>query len=196
MLDKADIIAALRPPCGASSDFDLHPTTSVAFKQVKTAAVLVPLCLRDGILRVMLTKRAAHLAVHPGQIAFPGGRAEQTDKDPAHTALREAQEETGLPPKQVTILGALGQHQTVTGYQVHPVVGWITQNWQIKADKQEVEDIFFVPLAHFLNLNNFQITARQWQGHKRRYYIAPYGPYYIWGATARILYGFAQRLAS
>jgi len=155
---------------------------------------LVPLIERPSGVHLVLTKRAAHLSSHPGQIAFPGGKRDVGDADISATALREAYEETGLDPSLVQILGQLPAHETVTGFNITPTIGWIRTPWVVKADPGEVAEVFEVPLSHVMMVRNFQVQSRHWRGQRRSYYCVPYGPYYIWGATARILRGLADQL--
>jgi len=136
---------------------------------------------------VWLTKRSSALKHHPGQVAFPGGKKDDEDPDIVATALREASEEIGLPAENVDILGQWSSHETVTGFQVTPVIGHVTKPFEPKDEAGEVDEIFTVPLAHFLYRANFRVESRRWRGQRRYYYCAPYGPYYVWGATARIL---------
>ena len=125
---------------------------------------------------------------HPGQISFPGGRAEAADASLAATALREASEEVGLAPSQVSILGCLPEYETVTGYRVTPVIGWIEPPFTLLPDPIEVADVFEVPLAHFLDEKNHRLDSRVTpQGGRRPFYAMPYGERYIWGATAGML---------
>lgn len=177
----------------ASSDFDLNPHVSLPANRVlKPAAVLVAIT-EDS--RLILTKRSARLKNHPGQIAFAGGRMDDTDENLRHTALREAQEEIGLDPAQAEILGQLPFHETVTNYSVTPVVALVPSRLRFVAEPGEVAEVFTVPLAHVLDTANYRIEGRQWRGQMRRYYTVPYGPYYIWGATARMLRGLAEGAA-
>ena len=174
----------------ASSDFDLNSNVVLPKDRVlKPAAVLVAVTQDANLI---LTKRSAHLKNHPGQIAFAGGRMDDTDRDLAHTALREAQEEIGLDPTSATILGELSFHETITNYMVTPVVAIVPSGLTFNAEPGEVDEVFTVPLAHVLNRDSYRIEGRYWQGSKRFYYTVPYGPYYIWGATARILHGLAE----
>jgi len=190
----ADILRALARPGGTSSDYDLNPGASGLGSAKKEAGVLVPLIERPSGVHVVLTKRAAHLSSHPGQIAFPGGKRDVGDADISATALREAYEEIGLDPSLVQILGQLPAHETVTGFNITPTIGWIRTPWVVKADPGEVAEVFEVPLSHLMMVRNFQVQSRHWRGQRRSYYCVPYGPYYIWGATARILRGLADQL--
>ena len=184
--------AALSVSGDVSSDFDLNPGTVAPQARLTPAGVLIGISLKTQT--VLLTKRSARLKHHPGQIAFPGGRQDPTDPTPVAAALREAQEEIGLPPAIVDVIGALPPHQTVTNYNVTPVVGLIGADFDHVAEAGEVSEIFEVPLSHLLDLRNYRVEGRQWQGRKRYYYTVPYGPYYIWGATGRMLRGFAERM--
>jgi 8-oxo-dGTP pyrophosphatase MutT (NUDIX family) len=193
---QADIIRALAQPLATSSDFDLNPRFVGSVVPVWDAGVLVPLIERQSGVHLVLTMRAAHLATHPGQIAFPGGKRDVGDVDIAATALREAHEETGLSPDLVHVLGHLPTHDTVTGFKVTPTIGWISEPWEVRADPSEVAEVFEVPLRHVLQLENFHVQKHVWNGKNRAYYTVPYGPYYIWGATARILHGFAEQMGA
>jgi 8-oxo-dGTP pyrophosphatase MutT (NUDIX family) len=153
----------------------------------KPAAVLVPLINRDTGLTVLFTERSRDLPDHPGQISFPGGRIEHEDPDPGAAALREAHEEVGLPRERVTLLGRLAEYETVTGYRVTPVVGWVEPPFAVKADPIEVADVFEVPLSFLLEPSNQQRHFRMIGDLRRDYYAIPYGERYIWGATAAML---------
>ncbi len=158
-------------------------------EETRPAAVLVPLVRRDGGVTVLLTRRTAHLYDHAGQISFPGGRAE-FDESPAATALREAEEETGLPASHIQVLGALPEYVTVTGYRVTPIVGLVQAPFEFKLDDFEVAEIFEVPLEFFLDPANHLRHSVTQQGSLRHYYAMPYRQYYIWGATAGMLMNF------
>jgi len=190
----AGLQLALSCPAGPSSDFDLNPGTSSRGKALRPAAVLVLVWLRPEGATLILTKRSSHLKHHPGQIAFPGGKVDDTDAGPKAAALRETHEEIGLPPDRVTILGALPMHETVTGFAITPIVGLIRGGFDPMPEAGEVDEVFIVPLSHVLDPKQFSIQQRRWMGELRRYYAVPYGPHYIWGATARILRGLADRV--
>jgi 8-oxo-dGTP pyrophosphatase MutT (NUDIX family) len=184
----APILAALEEGFGGTSDFDLNPEVVLPpGRTLRSAGVLVPI-LGDGPeARLVLTKRSSVLRHHPGQIAFPGGKQEPDDPDIRATALREAQEEIGLDPGNVEILGHLPRHETVTGFDVTPVLARLRAPFSPVPDRGEVAEVFDVPLAHLMDLGMYRAEKRRWKGDWRRYYAVPFGPYYIWGATARIL---------
>lgn len=182
------LIKALSRPPATSSDYDLNPNTVLSEgRKLRAAGVLVAVEVTPDGPQVVLTKRSSALKHHPGQVAFPGGKKDKEDPDIVSTALREASEEIGLPQQNVEVLGRWSSHETVTGFLVTPVIGCITAPFEPKAEVGEVDEVFTVPLAHFLQRDNFRIESRRWRGQQRYYYCAPYGPYYVWGATARIL---------
>lgn len=151
------------------------------------AAVLVPLVNRPEGLQVLLTERSADLPDHPGQISFPGGRVEPEDPSLAAAALREAHEEVGLAPDRVAILGELATYETVTGFRVTPIVGWIEPPFELRPDPLEVAAVFEVPLVHLLDPVNQQRHFRMLGEVRRDYWAIPYGERFIWGATAAML---------
>lgn len=176
-----------------SSDFDLNPDAKVPLeRKLRPAGVLAPLIETDGGLSLLLTKRSAALKHHPGQISFPGGKQDEGDADVIAAALREAHEEIGLHPDNVEVLGTLPPHETVTSFHVTPVIGFVTSPFTIVPEPGEVEEVFAVPLDHVLDPANYLVEARQWRGQMRHYFVVPYGPYYIWGATARMLRAWTE----
>lgn len=192
--DRIDTLrAALAKKGGASSDFDLNPNVVLPEGRVlRPGGVLLGICVDTA--QVVLTKRSMHLKHHPGQVALPGGKLDDTDADVIDAALREAQEEVALPRSQVEVLGVLPSHETVTSFQITPVVALIHGQPILHPEPGEVDEIFYAPLDHVTNPANFRIEGRMWQGVMRQYHTVPWGPYYIWGATARILRGLAERM--
>lgn len=168
----------------------------------REAAVLVPVVVRESGLTVLLTQRADHLNDHAGQVSFPGGRREPEDPSAAATALREAQEEVGLAPERVEVLGALPDYLTGTGFSVTPVVGLVHMPFTLHPDTFEVADIFEVPLAFLMNPAHHEVRVVRWDGGERRFFAMPYprgdvgGDYFIWGATAGMLRNFYRFLAA
>lgn len=187
---------ALARPGATSSDFDLNSNVDLPTSRVlRPAGVLAPIVIREDRLELLLTKRSSALKHHPGQIAFPGGKQDQSDADVIATALREANEEIGLPIDKVEILGSLPAHETVTSFTVTPVIALVRDTFEIRPEPGEVDEVFSVPLTHVLNPGNYVVEGRQWRGKMRYYYAVPYGPYYIWGATARMLRAWTDRIS-
>lgn len=158
------------------------------------AAVLFPIVLRDGGQTVLLTQRTAHLRDHAGQISFPGGRVEAEDLSPSHTALRETEEEIGLPRERIEILGFLPEYRTGTGFRVTPVVALVLPPFDLRPDPFEVAEVFEVPLAFLLDPANHQQHSLHYRGALRNYFAMPYGDYFIWGATAGMIRSLSERL--
>ncbi|MBI5785911.1 MAG: CoA pyrophosphatase [Rhodocyclales bacterium] len=158
-----------------------------ATDELVPAAVLVPIVLRPTALTVLLTQRTAHLRDHAGQVSFPGGRCEPDDATATATALREAQEEIGLVPAQVEILGVLDEYRTGTGFLVTPVVGLVQPPLDLKLDDFEVADVFEPPLEFLLRAGNFSRHQIEYQGAMREYWAVPWQDRFIWGATAGML---------
>ena len=155
--------------------------------ELTPAAVLIPLIMYQNELKILLTQRTAHLQDHPGQISFPGGRSDPEDTSAIDTALREAEEEIGLPSDRVEVLGSLPHYLTITGYQVTPVVSLVDAGHSYQPDEFEVADIFEVPMAYLMNPHHHE--QRMWQSPQgyRRFYVMPYENKFIWGATAGML---------
>ncbi|MFO7189126.1 MAG: CoA pyrophosphatase [Pseudomonadota bacterium] len=162
--------------------------------EIRPAAVLVPILVQGGDLRMLFTVRTAHLHDHAGQISFPGGRSDPEDATPVDTALREVQEEIGLPAERIEVIGVLSEYVTVTGYRVTPVVGLIEAPAEPKLDPFEVAEVFDVPLPHLLDARNHQRNTVIHRGRERHYYAVPFGSRYIWGATAGMLMNFCRHL--
>lgn len=154
------------------------------------AAVLIPIVMRVRPM-VLLTERTAHLSSHSGQIAFPGGKSDDADANPAATALREAFEEVGLDSAFVQILGELPQYLTGSAFVVTPVVGLVRPGFTLVPNPDEVADVFEVPLEFLMNPAHHQRQAVEWEGVRREWFSMPYQDdlkqRYIWGATAGML---------
>lgn len=168
------------------------------------ASVLVPLVMRADGLHVMLTQRTDHLHDHPGQISFPGGRAETFDADEVATALRETEEEVGLARQHIEVIGRLPVYTTVTGYVVTPVVALIHPDFTLTLDAFEVAEAFEVPLHFLMTPAHHRRHAFEMMGHQRQFLSMPWqgaeldGParsYFIWGATAAMLRNLYHFLA-
>ncbi len=171
---------------------DLLP---MPLERLRPAAVLIPIVRDPAGPQVLLTQRTAHLRNHGGQISFPGGGAEPTDVDAAQTALRESQEELGLPPDQVRVVGYLDPHLTVSGFCVTPVVGFLPTDLILQPDPREVSEVFQVPLAFLMDPANHQRRVAQVQGRELVYHAILYGPWNIWGATAAMIVNLLDKLA-
>ena len=160
------------------------------------AAGLVALIERSAGMTVLLTRRAESLSSHGGQISFPGGRVEQDDGAPVRTALREAEEEIGLAPSHVEILGRLANYVVGTGYRITPVVGFVDPAQRFVRDEREVAEIFEVPLDIVMERKNYRREHMRVKNIDRSYYVLPYGGYRIWGATASILLNLRETLSN
>ena len=172
-------------------------------REPRHASVLVPLILRDQGLTVLLTQRTDHLNDHPGQISFPGGRAEPDDANATATALREAHEEIGLHARHIDVLGELPTYTTGTGFIVTPVVALIEPPFTVEADPFEVAEVFEVPLAFLMAPANHRRHGVEFAGTRREFLSMPWQTndaeprrYFIWGATAAMLRNFYRFLAA
>ena len=176
-------------------DHDLNPWMSPPSTALRPAAVLVPLLDHPDGMSVLLTQRTAHLSAHAGQISFPGGRIEEHDPDAVAAALRETEEEVGLPRDRVSVIGRLDNYVTGTGFEIAPIVGIVDPPFAIAIDPFEVAEAFEVPLAFILDRRNHQRIERDLGTHSRSYFILPFKGRNIWGATAGILVNLAEALA-
>jgi 8-oxo-dGTP pyrophosphatase MutT (NUDIX family) len=186
-----EVPRALSNPRG---DHSLQDEAFAVPASPKQAAVLVPVVMREEEPSVLFTERAADLREHSGQIAFPGGRIDPTDRSPLDAAYREAEEEIGLDRIHVRPLGYLDAYLSGTGYLVMPVVGLVIPAYTLSLNPGEVADTFEVPLAFLMNPAHHELHSREWKGRMRRYYAIPYGERYIWGVTAGIVRNLYERL--
>ncbi|MGE5624271.1 MAG: CoA pyrophosphatase [Bacillota bacterium] len=159
----------------------------------KPASVLLPLVIHAEPT-VLLTQRTESLADHAGQVSFPGGGRENRDRDPVETALRETEEEIGLPRSHVEVVGYLRGYLTISGYAVTPVVGLVQPGFTLAADPLEVADIFEVPLGFLLDPSNRRVESRELGGRDVGFYVFQYQERRIWGATASMLVSFLDTL--
>jgi 8-oxo-dGTP pyrophosphatase MutT (NUDIX family) len=162
---------------------------------LRPAAVLVPLIDHPDAMTILLTQRTAHLSAHAGQISFPGGRVEESDADAVATALRETEEEVGLPRARVSVIGRLDTYLTGTGFEITPIVGIVAPPVTTVLDPFEVAEAFEVPLSYVLDRRNHQRVERESGGRRRAFFVLPYEGRNIWGATAGILVNLATVLA-
>ncbi len=164
------------------------------------AAVLVPLVQRPDGLHVLLTQRTAHLRDHAGQISFPGGRVEADDADVVATALREAEEEVGLQPRHVDVIGQLPTYTTVTHFVVTPVVALVDPPRELALDRFEVDSAFEVPLQFLMTPAHHRRHVVVVEGVERRFLSMPWRDadreFFIWGATAAMLRNLYRFLAA
>lgn len=178
-------------------DHDLNPdlmTASMSGDTLRLAAVLIPVVDYGDQASVILTKRAAHLPTHAGQIAFPGGKVSVEDASIIDTALRETVEEIGLAAEFIEPLGLLNAYRTGTGFCMIPVLSVVTPGYTLIADEQEVADVFEVPLSFLMSPVNHQRHSKEIYGKTRHFHAMPYRDRYIWGATAGIILAMYERL--
>ena len=190
MLNDAALIDSLSRSGTITADVpELFEQSATGFRP---AAVMILLVRRGDQNHILLTKRRAHMRTHAGQIAFPGGSLDPEDASPVHAALRETDEEVGITPHDISILGTLAPHYTITNFHVTPVVGRLTGAFAPVQQEEEVDVVFTAPISHLLDLDRFIEHRRFFKNKERSYLSVPYGPFYVWGATARMLHSFAQ----
>ena len=162
----------------------------------RLAAILVPLIWHNSHWQILMTKRAAHLSHHAGQISFPGGVLDAYDEGFIDTALREADEEISLARPSVKVMGSLLPVRSPAGFVVQPIVGIIAGDIynELRPNPAEVESIFTLPLAHIAQPENFSLVPRQTNGCDNSYWVVSHPEHYIWGLSARVLNDLRQRL--
>jgi len=163
-------------------------------EDLRESAVLVPLCWQGGEPQVVVTKRSMDVEHHKGEISFPGGRAEPTDRGLVYTALREAEEEIGLCQSDVEVLGLLDDHISIVGYHITPVVGTIPYPYEFRINS-ESESLLMVPLRQALMEDSWMAERSFFRGRDINIYFLEIDGGVVWGATARMLKHFADLLA-
>jgi 8-oxo-dGTP pyrophosphatase MutT (NUDIX family) len=185
------IIASLDPAQSEEATDERHFAQTL--DNHRPAAVLIAITDRAEP-GVILTQRPSWLRSHAGQVAFPGGKIDDDDIDAVTAALREAEEEIGLSPELVEVLGAGDIYYSGSGYRIAPIIGIIPPDLELTANPDEVEDWFEVPLTFLLDPANAKVENTFWQGHDRQYYDMNWQGRRIWGVTAGIIANFARRL--
>jgi 8-oxo-dGTP pyrophosphatase MutT (NUDIX family) len=177
-------------------DFTLNPGTQewLVRPGLRDAAVLVPIVVHEAGASMILTRRSATLRKHTGQVAFPGGAIDPEDAGPVDAALREAEEEIGLPRALPEPLGVMPDYITGSGYRIRPVVALVPPGIAMTPNPDEVEEAFEVPFAHLMDPANHVRSSREWMGGERFYYEMPFHGHHIWGVTAGIIRAFYERV--
>lgn len=177
-------------------DYRLNPTDveTRLLERARPAAVLIAACEREGEARLILTERTPHLRAHSGQVAFPGGKIDPEDDGPAGAALREAQEEIGLAPAALDVVGHLDGYITTSGYRIAPVVAIARAPFAYTINAQEVAHVFEAPLAFLMDPARHEKRSRPYNGAERFFYAMPWDGHYIWGVTAGIIRLLYERL--
>ncbi len=193
--DREHLAQSLRVRLAAAAAQSLgHDISGVSAN--RRAAVLVPLVLHPQGPTILLTRRAEHLPAHPGQICFPGGAHEVHDADLVATALRETEEEIGLAPQCVEVLGVLGEYQTSSRFCVTPVVGLVAPGFQLRPDPSEVDEAFEIPASVLLDPARYERRWVERAGMRIQSHFLDYEGRLVWGATAGMLIGFARLLGA
>ncbi len=203
-LAMADWMAAQPPSYGVDAgrrlDADGNPDNSLRLEHIvnplswRMSAVLIPVVAREPSPTVLLTLRPAHLSAHAGQIAFPGGKIDETDTSPVAAAVREAEEEVGLNPHLVTPLSLLDLHNTGTGFRIIPVIALVDPSFTALPQRGEVEDVFEVPLTFLMSEANHVTQIRDFKKQRVQFYAMEYETRMIWGATAAIIRNVYDKL--
>lgn len=191
--------AALQDPgfeSGEYGDHRLNPDLKhlIVRDELHDAAVLVPVVDHADGATIILTQRSGRLRRHSGQIALPGGRIDPDDASPESAAVRETEEEIGLPPSRIEVVGRMPDYVTGSGYRIRPILSVVGSGLPLTLNPDEVEAAFEVPLSFLMDPANHRRESRIWQERERFYYTMPYGERFIWGVTAGILHMLYERL--
>ena len=162
--------------------------------KLRHAAVLIGCVERDDGLNVILTKRAKHLRHHPGQTAFPGGKLEKHDRSPLDAAVRETEEEIGIPADKISLLGQLPELMTISNFLVTPVLAIVDPDYSIRIDKNEVDSVFEVPADHLFDIKQLYSQVFTIRQFSHRVFAIPYREHFIWGVTAQIIQALQLQL--
>ena len=182
----------IKPP--DPEDQILRPASHIYGKPVRQAAVLIPIIASGPEPMIMLTRRTEHLRSHAGQISLPGGSRDPEGSDLIATALREAEEETRLPPEAVRIMGTLPALLMPSAFHVTPVVGLVRPDTPVTPCPNEVAEIFYAPASLILDPSQYRISSMEFQNRQRKFRELQFRHYRIWGATAAILHHLAEQL--
>ncbi len=174
--------------------FKLIQPSDPVHESYQPSAVLIALIFSEQQWNIVITRRAKHLKHHPGQNSFPGGKWSPQDPSLIQTAIREAEEEIGLPAESVEILGTFPGHRTSSGFYITPIVAKCNYNGCWKVDHNEVDSVFNFPLTCALDENMWRMENTLWKGIKRTYPVCWWNNHLIWGATAELLSNFRKAL--
>jgi 8-oxo-dGTP pyrophosphatase MutT (NUDIX family) len=183
-----------RAPGLVRGDHDLNPGWAGPLQEFRPAAVLAPIVKRPAGWTMLFTERAQDTPAHPGQVSFPGGRVQEGDGSALAAALRETEEEIGLPRALVEPIGAWEPYQTGTGFRITPILGLVEPGFELAPDPREVASVFEAPLSFLFDAVNHERRETLWQGARRFYWAMPYGERHIWGATAGMIRALWERL--
>ena len=176
---------------------DLIPTEiwqASGHDEFRPAAVLAPLFWKNNDIHILLTIRSEKLKHHSGQVSFPGGSFDESDVTIRQAAIRETQEEIGIDPSYIEVVGYLDDVETNSGFYVTPFVGIIKDGFSLKINEDEVAEVFSVPLSFFCEEKNCQKRSALYKGKTVNYYVYEYNSYVIWGVTAEIIVKLIKKL--